>query len=86
MVSVLETTRCVQETKRRLARLDRIISGHGCDQEGGWSVEGFERKAEDCGLHAQSEWELQKVIEQGSRGHVGVLEGELPLLSPSVWL
>ena len=49
-------------------------------------MEGFERKAEDCGLHAQSEWELQKVIERGSCGHVGVLEGELPLPSPSVWL
>lgn len=49
-------------------------------------MEGFERKAEDCGLHAQSEWELQKVTEQGSRGRIVVLERELPLLSPSVWL
>lgn len=49
-------------------------------------MEGFERKAEDCGLHPQSEWELQEVIEQGSRGQAGVLERELPLLCPSVWL
>lgn len=84
MGSVLETPWCVHETKRRLARLDRIISGRGCDQEGGWSVEGFERKAEDCGLHAQSEWELQKVMEQGSRGQVGVLETELPPFSFSL--
>lgn len=47
-------------------------------------MEGFERKAEDCGLHAQSEWELQKVMEQGSRGQVGVLETELPPFSFSL--
>lgn len=48
-------------------------------------MEGFEYKAEECGLFPESDWELLEVIEKESHEEVGVLERESPLLSTSVW-
>lgn len=49
-------------------------------------MEGFDCKAEECGLLPESDWELLEIIEKGSHEEAGVLEKESPFLCISVWL
>lgn len=48
-------------------------------------MEGFEDKAEECGLFPESDWELLEVIEKGSQEEVSFGK-RLVLLSTVVWL